>query len=391
MPKTRCALYGFHGSIHVDDCFFDMTRDTIFPAIPELPNPLLFSSGERVRSAPQWRARRREIHAQIMPIAYGELPAAPSCVQCVVLHGSVVNRFSGSRLLSCHVLIDCQHAFMLRIFVPPGSGPFPVLLNGDGCWHYANDEVIGAVVEAGYVFAQFNRVELAPDAGPATGAGAGPVAPPHVSPGSTPALATWAWGYHRAIDALFQLDFVDQASIAVIGHSRGGKAALLAGATDERIALTSANGSGAGGAGCFRLTGPGAETLADAVSAFPHWFSPQLAQFAGREDALPFDQHFLKALIAPRALLTTEALQDHWANPAGTWLTHLAAREVYSFLGVPDLIAVAYRDGGHDHCLADWRTLLGFCNTVFRGKPHAGISQGNTFPDIHARFGWQTS
>lgn len=354
-----------------------------------LPNPLFFCSGAPVQSAAQWCERRREIHALMVPLAYGEIPGVPDLVQCLVLHAATVRSLGSARLLSCRVMMNAGHAFSLRVFVPVGVGRFPVVLNGDGCWHYANDEVIAAVLGAGYVFAQFNRVELAPDAVPANGATSvdvSSVSHGGVLPSDCPALAAWAWGYHRAVDALLQFDFVDRARIAVVGHSRGGKAALLAGATDERIALTSANASGAGGAGCFRFSGSGAETLAEVTAAFPHWFSPRLAQFASREHVLPFDQHFLKALIAPRALLTTEALGDHWANPAGTWLTHLAAREVYAFLGAPENIAIAYRDGGHDHCPADWRVLLEFCDTVFRGKARADILQVNPFRDSKVRF-----
>ena len=187
----------------------------------------------------------------------------------------------------------------------------------DACWHYACDAVVAAMLERGYVFAQFNRVEVASDR---TG-----VATQHNSrvfrdrPVGALAAWAWAWAYHRAVDGLVQLAFVDRDRIAAVGHSRGGKAALLAGATDERIAVTSANNSGAGGAGCFRWQAPGAETLADVVSAFPHWFGPQLKLYVGRENELPFDQHFLKALVAPRALLTTEALGDLWANPTGSW------------------------------------------------------------------------
>jgi dienelactone hydrolase len=264
-----------------------------------------------------------------------------------------VRRLESARLWTCRVLADGAHSFTLRVFAPAGDGPHAVVLNGDACWHYATDDVIADILHRGYAFAQFNRVEIAPDM-PGTRLPVG-------------ALAAWAWGYHRAVDALGQLDLVDPTRIAVVGHSRGGKAALLAGATDERIALTSANNSGAGGAGCLRVSGPGAETLADVTRAFPHWFGPDLAAYAGREHALPFDQHFLKALVAPRALLTTEALDDHWANPSGSWHTHQAARAVYELLGAGERIAITFRPGGHDHAPMDWTTLLDYCDVALRG------------------------
>ncbi len=73
----------------------------------------------------------------------------------------------------------------------------------------------------------------------------------------------------------------------------------------------------------------------------------------GLEQALPFDQHYLKALVAPRAQFSTEALGDLWANPSGTWQTHLAAQEVYHFLGAEERIGISFREGGHIHCQAD--------------------------------------
>ena len=343
-----------------------------------LPNLFPQCDGAVPRSAAQWPGRRREIHALMVPLAYGELPPVPARVRGVELHAAVVRGWGGARLLSIRVEADGQHAFMLRVFLPAGPGLFPVLLDGDGCWHYATDDVLAALLGRGYGFAQFNRVELASDL---AGAGAAQVRSPALGRGTCPALAAWAWGYHRAVDVLLQLEGVDADHIAVVGHSRGGKAALLAGATDERIALTSANNSGAGGAGCFRVLGAGSETLADVVGAFPHWFAPQLARYAGREQELPFDQHFLKALVAPRALLTTEALGDLWANPQGSWQTHLAAREVYALLGVPQRIAIAFRAGGHEHQASDWNTLLDFCDTVFRGAPRAPALDVSPFAD----------
>ena len=117
----------------------------------------------------------------------------------------------------------------------------------------------------------------------------------------------------------------------------------------------------------LRNAGPGVETLADITQAFPDWFAPGLQDYAGREFELPLDQHFLKALVAPRALLTTEALGDLWANPAGTWHTHVAARAAYQLLGAEDTCMVAYREGGHDHSPADWDVLLDHCDVALRG------------------------
>ena len=346
-----------------------------------LPDLLLAFGGILVRSAGQWPRRRSEIQQLTLPLLYGDLPPPPASTCCIDLHAAVVRRLDGARLLSCRVQTEGRHAFLMRVFVPARPGPFPVILNGDGCWHYASDAVIAAVLARGYVFAQFNRVEIAPDmAAPASPTGNRG----HVD--YVPALAAWAWGYHRAVDALLQKDFVDVARIAIVGHSRGGKAALLAGATDERIAVTSANNSGAGGAGCFRWQGSGSETLAEVVATFPHWFGPRLAHYSGRESELPFDQHFVKALIAPRALLTTEALDDHWANPAGSWLTHRAARAAYALLGAQDRIAIAFRPGGHDHGMDDWITLLDFCDYVFQTKPRPNRLDVNPFPDLQQAF-----
>lgn len=358
----------------------------MIPPVSELPDPLRFDSGAPVRTAAQWCERRAEILQRLLPIVYGELPPVPATTRAVDLQTQRFEGPAGARLLSCRVQTDGRHAFVLRLFVPVGPGPFPVLLNGDAGWRYASNAVIAAILGRGTVFAQFDRLEVAPENPTPVTAAPGPAAPGAGAPCA--ALAYWAWAHHRAVDVLVGFDFVDRARIGVVGHSRGGKAALLAGATDERIALTSANNSGAGGAGSFRWQGPGCETLAQIVGTFPNWFAPGLQQFAGRENELPFDQHLLKALIAPRALLSTEGLADHWANPIGTWQTHVAAREVYAFLGAQDRIAVAYRAGGHEHGMADWCNLLDFCDAVFHGKPRTAVFGVEPFPGLPAPASW---
>ncbi len=358
----------------------------VFSSSSDWPDPLLNRAGQRITEPRQWPGRRREIMRLMLPLLYGDLPPAPATTRLVSLHGAVLRQLSGARLLTCRVEPAAMPAFMLRLFVPHGAGPFAVIVSGDGCWHYADDAALTAILARGYVLAEFNRVEVAPDPGPPPGEPSLPQAPAQCR-----TLASWAWAYHRVVDVLRTLDWIDPAAIAVVGHSRGGKAALLAGATDERIALTSANNSGAGGAGSWRHQGPGAESLADLLRAFGHWFDPGLQVFAGREHTLPFDQHFLKALIAPRALLTTEALDDHWANPQGSWQSHRAALCVFDLLGAVRQMGIAFRPGGHEHNLADWNSLLDFADAVLRGQPRQRRPAVDPFPGLAPPTSWRAT
>jgi len=270
----------------------------------ELPDPFRLANGTRVRSAEEWPHRRREIRDLIVEIEYGGLPPVPHETRLEELHTSTVKHLGGARFVSCRVSTGPDHpfSFLLHLLVPPSGGPFPVVLNGDACWRYVTDAVAAEVLRRGNILAQFNRVEIVPDVYRSERTSGLYRVYPDACYG---ALAAWAWGYHRCVDALVSMDFVDASRIAVVGHSRGGKAVLLAGATDERIALTCANNSGAGGAGCFRRQGPQSETLVDLIRAIPYWFGPRLKEFVNKEEELPFDQHFLKSLIAPRCLLTT--------------------------------------------------------------------------------------
>jgi hypothetical protein len=356
-------------------------------AAASLPDPFRRSDGSRIAAAADWPGRRSEILEQIVGLEYGGLPPRPERTEWVELSRSAVRWIDGASFITGQVRTGPDHpfGFMMQLLVPPGEGPFEVVLNGDGCWRTVTDEVSRDVIRRGRILAQFNRTEIVADNDGWRDTGLCRLFPE----GTFGALAAWAWGYHRCVDALATLPEVDAARIAVVGHSRGGKTTLLAGATDERIALTAANNSGAGGAGCFRVQGPKSETLADLLRNFARWFGPAMPDYVGREADLPFDQHFLKALVAPRALLTTEGFGDVWANPVGTWQTHLAAREVYRFLDAPERIGIRYREGGHDHGLADWKTLIDFMDVQFGGQPVQACFSPDPFPGVPPAFRWR--
>ena len=235
------------------------------------------------------------------------------------------------------------------------------------------------MVRRGYILAEFDRVQIAADSAKEDGVY---LAYPGYDGGR---IAAWAWGFHRVVDYLQTVDIVDRTRIAATGHSRGGKAALLAGATDLRIALTAPNNSGCGGAGCFRLQAPGSEDIASITGEFPYWFHPRFRQFVGKVRRLPFDQHSVKALVAPRALFSTEALGDLWANPLGTQQSHAAAREVFSFLGAAERIGIRFRAGRHEHNADDWAALLDFADWQFFGK---SVFDRVAFPGAERGYSW---
>lgn len=327
---------------------------------------------------------------------YGTLPPVPDNVTAKELSSKKVGA-TGATQTELLLTMGPKNVVRTHVIlsIPAGKGPFPAIIRGDLGWARAKPEVaergwgpvkpeiVANMVKRGYILADFSRVEIAPDSAEKTGVYA---AYPDYQGGR---LAAWAWGYHRVLDYLCTLDIVDKKHVAVTGHSRGGKTALLAGATDERIALTAPNNSGCGGAGCYRLQADKSEDIAAITKNFPFWFAPPFTDFIGKIDRLPFDQHTVKALVAPRALLSTEALGDLWANPKGTQQSYAAAKEVFDFLGAGDRIGIVFRPGEHEQNAGDWNVLLDFADKQFFGKKVERRFDALAFPDAAKGYSWE--
>ena len=152
------------------------------------------------------------------------------------------------------------------------------------------------------------------------------------SPGK---LAMWAWGAMRVMDLIETMREVDRNSVAVVGHGILGSAALLAGAFDERFAFVIANSSGFSGA-ASRVFSKGA--LFELKRRSPQLFCKRYNKLLGEEASLPFDQHALLSLVAPRFLIIDTASDCFTDAPQAELYSSYIASEAYKAYGKSGLV-----------------------------------------------------
>jgi hypothetical protein len=393
----------------------DLPEFAELPATAGLPDPLVFLSGQRVATPTQWRKQRRaELRRLFQHYMYGYFPARPSRLETWIEREDPA--FLGGRAAKREIAVRIgpRGAAPLRLLlVAPNdrSRPAPVFLGIAFCgnhavvrdpsipvsdrWAYPGEGVVGnrateaargsaadvwnveKVIDRGYAIATFYNGDVEPDYPDAPDGIRARMRKPGAPRGKHEwgAIAAWAWGMHRAVDALQKQPEIDPTRIAAVGHSRNGKATLLAAAFDDRIALAIPHQAGCGGTAPSR--GTVGESVARINTAFPHWFCDAFKEFNDEPQRLPFDQHCLAALMAPRPVLFSNAVEDTWANPAGQFEVLRAADKVYRFLGVEGLSAdrmppegrlvasrLGYfiRPGRHSMTALDWDAFLDFAD-----------------------------
>jgi hypothetical protein len=385
-----------------------------------LPDPLKLLSGEKVKDAQTWTAKRRpEILALYQDEVFGHSPAAPAKLDYEVV--SVDKQALGGKAVRKLITLSLAGKKVpMLLYLPAGATkPSPVFValgfNGNHTvavdpgvplaqeWtvdttthklvhNLAPETSRGAsasrwqvekILAHGYGLATIYAGDIEPDQPGAITYGIRPLffKPDQTAPlaNDWAALGAWAWGLSRAMDYLEKDQDVDAKRVAVFGHSRMGKTALWAGAQDTRFSIVISNESGEGGAAISRrLIG---ERTKDLNTRFPHWFAANFSKYNDKEDTMPFDSHMLMALIAPRAFYVASAEGDQWSDPKGEFLGLVNAGPVFELLGrqslgtskMPEIeqpimrdVAYHIRAGKHDVTAYDWDQYLKFADTQWR-------------------------
>lgn len=398
-------------------------------------DPLTTADGKKVTTPDLWvNVRRPELLRLFETEMYGRLPERPSAVRPMVRLRSEDRNALGGKAIRREVTIAFTEKLdgprmELLIYLPKDASalhPVPAFLalnfqgnhtvNSDPGiplsrrWtrrerggktvheeHTAPESSRGAassrwpverIIARGYALATACYEDIDPDYDDGFRNGVHPLfyreGQTRPAPDEWGSIAAWAWGLSRALDFLETMPEIDGKKVIVMGHSRLGKTALWAGATDPRFAVVVSNNSGCGGAALSRrIYG---ETVGIMNRAFPHWLCANYQKYSDHEELLPFDQHELIALIAPRPVLVCSAEDDRWADPKGEFLGAQGADPVYRLLGTDGLAAtemprpakdclikstIGYRirPGGHDVKADDWEAYMDFADHHLGRKP----------------------
>lgn len=380
------------------------------PAVPlaerHLPDVFTLNSGQKVTAPAQWETRRAEILELFRANIYGRAPLGRPAslsfhvekIDAQAMDGAATLKLVTIKYLGTGAAAHSEGRINLILFVPnkrtAPAAAFLLISNhapsDTDATRATKSEFWPAeeIVARGYAAAVFRNADVDEDKDDGFRDGVHGLFDPPRAQGEERAedawgtIAAWAWGASRVLDYLESDGDIDAQRVAVVGHSRGGKAALWAGASDRRFALTVSNNSGSSGAALAR--GKSGESVAVINKSFPHWFARRYKSFGGRESELPIDQHELLALIAPRPLYIASAASDKWADPESEFLAGVAASPVYKLLGraglesdsMPEVsvplqggsIGYHVRPGGHGLTLYDWERFMDFADKRMIGR-----------------------
>ncbi len=393
MHSSQLALGAVAASLTIAAARGDFPPPAKLPAQTALPNPLVGFDGKPIMNKQQWFGERRPVRmlssllhedrkafggkATLSEFRLGVDPSNPPFIHVLLVVPNnrlgAVPVFVGINFCGNHALVDDPNIAIPQCWMYPNQ---PGVTNNRaseaGRGKQKDVWALDQAIERGYAVATFYNGDLDLDQKDVREG----FQPFFRKNGAQPAtIAAWAWGVHRVVDFACMRKELDPNRVAVVGHSRLGKTALLAAAFDERISLVIPHQAGCGGTAPSR--GKVGESVQRVNTSFPHWFNDTFKLFNGSPERLPFDQNCLVALVAPRPVLFSNATEDTWANPAGQFEVLQAADPAYRFVGAGGLdtkqmpepgklidstLGYYIRPGKHSMTRADWKVFLDFAD-----------------------------
>lgn len=360
-----------------------------------LPDILLTAEGKKIKSVSAWEKQRRpEVLALFEEHVYGKTPARFDSLKFVVTNENMV-AMSGKAHLK-EITITAWNSgnsvsFPVVLFIPnKRTKPAPVFLlinnrssrNTDPTRIEKSDFwPAEMVIDSGYAIAAFHHSDVAPDRKDSYQNGVLKQLFPEEleKDNGMKAIGVWAWAASRVMDYFKTDKEIDSSKVVLIGHSRGGKTALWAAAQDQRFAMVLSSCSGSTGASLARRKY--GETISLINKQFGYWFNNNYKKYSNDVNSLPVDQHMLIGLIAPRPVYITNATEDRWADPYGSFLSLVHAKSVYDLYGkkvslpkempavnspiIHSSIGYHFREGKHDLNIYDWTNFIRFANLHF--------------------------
>lgn len=307
------------------------------PSHADLPPLMQFADGRPVRTPADWDARRAELRTQLERWFWGTFPATPP--QLLSHRILTEEREPGALRRRVELTFDPRGnrvAFVIDLFIPASGRPCPVFLTQSTHRGWS-----AIAVSRGYLACTYPACD---------GDDASMLFLPHYPECDWATIPRRAWFTGRVLDYVLTLPEADRRHVAVSGHSRNGKLALIAAAIDPRITAVIPSSAGAAGTSPYRFTSERGfgESLEATTWMCPDWFHPRLRFFVGREQKLPVDTHAYLALVAPRPCLIGTAFNDGCESPFGVERAVIAAREAYAFTGHSESLHLHWRTGGHE-------------------------------------------
>ena len=334
---------------------------------------------KKIKTAEDFDANRDKIRNMLLKEQYGIIPPAPKHVRVEVNETDKI-LFAGKTVFTRSTLYAeterGELSFPFASVVPKTEKPCPAFIHINFDPNVPSKRMPSEeIADRGFAVFSFCYTDVATDDNNFKAKCAKILSTGRRRSDATGKIAMWAWAAMRVMDYVMTLPEIDHDNIAVIGHSRLGKTALLTGAFDDRFKYVISNNSGSSGAALAR--DKVGEDITAITDRFPFWFCPRFMKYRGRESELPFDQNSLLALTVPRHLIVGSAKEDRWADPKNELLSIYSVNEVYKLYGMRGLVVddgaleapSTYIDGDAsyhirpgEHCLSryDWNVYMDF-------------------------------